>query len=260
MSKRRANDAQVERLLHKLKTDLGYRQQLARRIAEQDNIKYDSAMRRLQRYITEGEEKRSFVAAPVAKRQFVREDYREYDRQERRHAVPRGGRDYDRWERDDIGGGGGGGGAGGGGAFGGYDVKNQDLVAIVAYHDGNIREAAYELGLSRRAERQLDALITSYEADAPINVLGSVDGVELAEAVRDFMGSLDGEQLGDLEAFHDGLLQGEMADWRIGTIIRDIESGRTTFSDWVDAALHDLDYPDDVSEWWELWREAYEAD
>jgi len=59
MPERRANDAQVERLLHALKSDLSYRQDLAARIAEKENIKYASAMRRLQRYVTDAGEKRS---------------------------------------------------------------------------------------------------------------------------------------------------------------------------------------------------------
>ena len=51
MPERRANDAQVERLLQTLKSDLGYRKDLARRIAQKEGIKYDIAMRRLQRPI-----------------------------------------------------------------------------------------------------------------------------------------------------------------------------------------------------------------
>lgn len=104
---------------------------------------------------------------------------------------------------------------------------------------------------------QLDALVTSYEADAALDVMRSVDGVELQYAVRDFLSNLDADDARDIQAFHDSLLQGEMADWRIGLVMRDIQDGRTTFDDWVDAMMHDLEYPEETSEFWQLWREAY---
>ena len=263
MIKRLANDAQVDRLLQALKTDLAYRQQLAKRIATRDGIKYDSAMRRLQRYITEGEQKRDITsrqAAPYRKELkqegralpppaaiikppvftpsgFERKGFEDYDEDE-------GDEDEDEDEET-------------AGPYDNYPVQNQDLLSVIAYHDGDIRETAKALDLSRRAAAQLDALVASYEADASLDIMQSVDAVELEFAVRDFLNSIDADDRRDIEAFHDGLLQGEMADWRIGVIIRDIQEERTTFDDWVDAAMHDLEYPEDTSEFWALWREAY---
>lgn len=252
MPKRLANDAQVERLLYALKTDLAYRQSLAKRIAARDGIKYDSAMRRLQRYITEGEQRRDLRSAKAT-------PYRKELKQEGRALPPptvsvplqreitrvR----YERLEEEDE--------DEDEGAYDDYPVENQDILSVIAYHDGDIRETAKALGLSRRAAMQLDALVVSYEADAALDVIRSVDGVELQYAVRDFLNNLDPDDARDIEAFHDGLLQGEMADWRIGLIMRDIESERTTFDDWVDAMMHDLEYPEEVSEFWRLWREVY---
>ena len=260
MPKRLANDAQVDRLLHTLKTDLTYRQQLAKRIATRDGIKYDSAMRRLQRYITEGTERRNIrsrQAAPYRKElkqegralpppvrtiSVTEEPYVPYEPRERYQYE-----ETDEEEEEEE----------APGPYDTYPVENQDLLSVIAYHDGDIKETAKALDLSRRAAAQLDMLVNSYEADAAVDIMQSVDRVELEFAVRDFMNSLDANDRRDIEAFHDGLLQGEMADWRIGVIIRDIESERTTFDDWVEAAMHDLEYPEDTSEFWALWREAY---
>lgn len=274
MAKRLANDAQVDRLLKALKDDLSYRQQVARRIAERDNIKYDSAMRRLQRYVTDAGQKRdirSVAAAPYRKelRQEARQVERTYrpvrrEPEPERYEPSRGSRyqffddedSYDEEDEDEEEEGESESG-GPGRPYDNYDIQSQDLLAIIAYHDGDTRETARELDLSPRAGGQLGMLLRSYEAGAPIDVMSSVDAVELEFAARDFMNALAGDDRSDIEAFHDALMSGEMADWRIGVIVRDIEAGRSTFDQWVDAYYHDAQYEDDLSEFWALWRAAY---
>src|SRR6478735_7659398 len=86
MPDRRINDAQVERLLDRMRHDLTYRQQLARRLVEDEGYKpgtreftrrYNSTMRRFQRYVTESAERRSFAKAPVGVQREVRSTARQ---------------------------------------------------------------------------------------------------------------------------------------------------------------------------------------
>ncbi len=245
---RRANDAQVERLLHALKTDLSYRQDLARRIAERDNIKYDSAMRRLQRYITEAGEKRSFARAPVEKRREVRQDYREYERREREvekrareeaRIFEREARREEEEEEEE-------------GEFDSYEVQLNDLRAITAYHDGNVEETADKLSLSARGERLLDLAVTGEGLD----VLTMRGGGELADRVRDFFNDLDSATAQEIQDFSDLLYN--LPDWQIGMILEDISSGATTFAEWLDAWYDDdMDMDAQDSEYWRVWRAAY---
>ena len=249
MPQRRANDAQVERLLHALKTDLSYRQDLARRIAKRDNIKYDSAMRRLQRYVTDSAEKRSFVRAPVQYQRELRQESREIER-ERQRVTDR--RDYEErifWrererdleeEEEEE------------GEFDSYDVQLNDLRAIVAYHDGDIKETAERLGLTSRGARLLDLAVTGEGVD----VLSTRGGGALADNVREFFNSLDGATAQEIQDFSDLLYN--LPDWQIGMIVEDMRSGQTTFAEWLDAWYDDnMNLDTEDSEYWRVWRAAY---
>lgn len=260
---RRANDSQIERLLTTLKDDPAYRKDLARRIAERDNIKYSSAMRRLQRYVTEGEQKRSIYHAPVQYRREIRQEFRreppriplterEYTEPRERITRPSGERDepfFDEGEDEDEGGGG----YGGGGGFEDFEespsesreITANDVRAILAYHDGDVHEAAERLNLSPRAEGTLDLIATSEGVD--INRLTA--GPELIERAREFYNDLEPDQVAELEAFHDALM--DMTDWQIAVIYEDLRNGFTSWEDWLDLLDFDRDF-------WELFREAYE--
>lgn len=243
MPQRRANDAQVERLLHALKTDLSYRQAVARRIAQKDNIKYASAMRRLQRYVTEASEKRSFVRAPVQYKRELRQEGRSVER-ERREQEQRSeerlrvqDRIFAREEKSE---------------FDSYDVQLNDLRAIVAYHDGDVDETADRLGLSERGARLLDMAVTGEGAD----MLGARGGGALADSVREFFNDLDSATAQEIQDFSDLLYN--LPDWQIGMIIDDMRSGQTTFADWLDAWVSDgMDLDAEDSEYWRVWRAAY---
>lgn len=251
MPKRRANDAQVERLLAALKSNLSYRQQVARRIAQQNNIKYDSAMRRLQRYITEAGEKRS-IHAPAAK-----ESRRELRADARRHTPPRAivyepgeqeqiarDRDFGEYDEEE--------GEEEEGDFDSYEVTLNDLRAVVGYHDGDITETAERLNLSPRGEKLLDL------GTGGVDVLNMRGGGELQDRVREFYNDLETANYQDIEDF--ASLFFNLPDWEISMILDDIRSGATTFDEWLDAWHHDGMTLDDLtdSEFWELFREAYE--
>lgn len=262
MPEHRANDAQVERLLHALKTDLSYRQDLAARIAKKDGIKYASAMRRLQRYITEAGERRAFVRAPVEKRREVREDYREYERQarerqqEQRRQELIGKREVERdfrrqeledeFEEEDE----------DEGEFDAFDVHLNDLRSVIAYHDGDTTETARALGLSRRGEQLLDFQVRSDKADASANVLTMQGGGAIEDAIRDFLNTVTRDTAQELQDFSDIFFN--RSDWEIGVILNDLRNGNTTFADWFDAWEHDgFDSDATNSEYWRVWREAY---
>lgn len=237
MPQRRSNDSQVERLLHALKTDLSYRQDLAARIAEKENIKYASAMRRLQRYITEAGEKRSFTRAPVEQRRVVREDYREHERQEiqREQRLKLQDRIFVREEQR---------------------VHLNDLRAVISYHDGNLRDTARALSLSKRAERLLDFQVRSDLADTHANVLEMTGGGEIQDAIREFLNEATPGTAQELQDFAEIFFN--RSDWEIGIILEDLRSGKTTFADWMDAWTDDDFNPDaQNSEYWRVWREAY---
>lgn len=263
MPERRANDAQVERLLHALKTDLSYRQDLAARIAEKDGIKYASAMRRLQRYITEAGEKRVFTHAPIEKRREVREDYREHERQARERQQDQRRQELvferkaeqqaERSRRETF----------GSdeeyvdeGEFETYDVHLNDLRSVIAYHDGDIKETAKALRLSRRGEQLLDFQVRSDKANASANVLTMQGGGAIEDAIRDFLNTVTRDTAQELQDFADIFFN--RSDWEIGIILDDLRNGNTTFADWFDAWESDGFDPDATnSEYWRVWREAY---
>lgn len=256
MPERRVNDAQVERLLHALKTDISYRQELAARIAKKDGIKYASAMRRLQRYITEAGEKRAFAHAPKVKQREVRQDYRQYESiKQQQQVIPqqvikrerlRVEREYDDDEgyEDE------------GGAYDTADVHLNDLRAVLSYHDGNIHETAKVLGLTKRGERLLDFQVRSDLADTKADVLRMEGGGLIQDAIRQLWNSLTVDTAQELQDFAD--LFFNRSDWEIGIILEDLRSGATTFADWMDAWANDGFNPDATnSEYWRVWREAY---
>lgn len=247
MPQRRANDAQVERLLHALKTDLSYRQAVARRIAQKDNIKYDSAMRRLQRYVTEAGEKRSFAAAPKAYQRELREDYRREREQQTpppvrpRERIIEPRLTFDERDTDDE------------GEYGSYEVQVNDLRALVAYHDGNVEETADRLRLTDRGERLLDLAISS----EGIDVLSMRGGGALADNVREFLNELDSGTAQEIQDFADLLYN--LPDWQIAMILDDMRSGASTFADWLDAWHRDgMSLDANNSEYWRVWRAAYQ--
>lgn len=266
MPQRRINDAQVERLLEALHS-LPYRQHLARQIAVQENIQYASAMRRLQRYITEAGERRVFAHSPAPKRQALRAAARQVPQALRPAPKPRPiptpepirpyapppffkeipaaeiPADYVRFsDRAPQ-----------------RDITAYDYWGVVAYHDGDQAEAVRELGLSRRA----DSLLRIATTGDGVDIKGSRGSGEVDDAILDFYA--DHEDAQDVEDFTD--LLHNLPDWNIGLIMADISSGQTTFADWLDSWRADhMVYrhygdPDDLdledSEYWELWRAAY---
>lgn len=258
MPQRRANDAQVERLLHALKTDLTYRQQVAARIAKQDNIKYASAMRRLQRYITEAGEKRSFARAPKPYQREIRQDYREREREIEKprteDRLPRRSpervseresyRDEDDNEDEDE------------GEYDEYDVHLNDLRAVISYHDGNLKEIAKALGLSRRGEQLLDFQIRADSADTQANVLNMTGGGDIRDGIREFFNEIDEDVAEEIQEFSDIFFN--RPDWQIGVMLEDLRGGGTTFADWYDAWESDgFDSQAEDSEYWRVWRAAY---
>lgn len=258
MPDRRINDAQVERLLHALKTDLSYRQNLAARIAKKENIKYASAMRRLQRYITEAGEKRAFARAPTPIQRDIRQDYRqrEYEiaarerqltpeRVERREILRV---ERDLWDETDEG--------EEAGEFDSYEVHLNDLRAVISYHDGDIKETARALGLSQRGERLLEFQLKSDAADTHANVLKMKGGGAIEDGVRNFLNAVDSETAQELQDFADIFFN--RPDWQIGVMLEDLRSGGTTFADWFDAwAADEFNSEAEDSEYWRVWRAAY---
>ncbi len=242
MPQRRANDAQVERLLHALKTDLSYRQQVARRLAEKDNIQYKSAMRRLQRYITEAGEKRSFVRAPKQYQRELRQEIRRLPPPMVPREAPKVARRRIAFEEEEE----------EEGEFDSYEVQLNDLRAITAYHDGEIEETAKRLGLSTRGEQLLDLAVTG----EGIDVLSMRGAGTLADHVREFLNELDSGSAQEIQDFSDLLYN--LPDWQIGMIIEDMRDGETTFADWLDAWYDaDMDLDTEDSEYWRVWRAAY---
>ena len=252
MPERRANDLQVERLLHALKTDLSYRQDLAARIAEKENIKYASAMRRLQRYITDAGEKRSFARAPKPVQREVRQDYREYERQVKPEPEPITRREriveheYAEDEDEDE----------GEGEYDSYDVHLNDLRAVIAYHDGDIKETAKALGLTRRGEQLLDFQVKVDAADTGANVLKMTGGGAIEDGIRNLFNEVTRDTAQELQDFADIFFN--RPDWQIGVMLEDLRTGGTTFADWYDAWQTDgFDSDAENSEYWRVWREAY---
>jgi hypothetical protein len=263
MPERRANDVQVERLLYALKNDLTYRQDLARKLAKKDNIKYASAMRRLQRYITDAGEKRSFASAPKYYQREVRAEVRRtpptiappsvtvrpkpasiFTPPPRRSLFEEDEEDEDEEESEEE------------GEFDSYEVHLNDLRAVIAYHDGNIKDTAQALGVNRRGERLLDYQITADEADLNISVLNMTGGGELQDGVRDFFNNAAPDTVEEIQTFAEIFFN--KPDWQIGVVMNDLRGGFTTFADWWDAwELDGYDVDAQDSEYWALWREAY---
>jgi hypothetical protein len=258
MPQRRANDAQVERLLHALKSDLSYRQAVARRIAEKDNIKYASAMRRLQRYVTEAGEKRAFVNAPVYYKRELRQETRKLPPptlppappvrapSEPRYPIARRPLFEDEEDEEDE------------GEFDTYEVHLNDLRSIISYHDGDTEETAKALGLGTRGERLLEYQVNADAADAGANVLEMSGGGRLQDAIREFYNESDADTVQEIRDFQDIFFN--LPDWEIGLILEDLRKGNTTFADWfdpyVDAGM-DIDSYFDSPEFWTVWRAAY---
>ena len=249
---RRINDAQVERLLDAMRRDPKYRATLAKRIVEREghspgtadyNRRYKSTMRRFQRYVTEAGEKRSFARASVEYQRETRQVARSIPlpsptrtikqtvtyttpEQEVRRTV-----EYAEPIRD---------------------ISLNDLRAIVAYHDGDIRETTQVLSLSARGGRLLDLAVSGEGVD----IFGLRGSGEVADQVRDFLDSISDEDAQDIQDFHDLLM--DLPDWQISMILGDLEDGETTFAEWIDAWRDDgMTLDASQSRFWELWRAAY---
>lgn len=249
MPERRHNDAQVDRLLAALKSDLSYRQKIARKIADKEKIKYNSAMRRLQRYITEAGERRSFARAPVEQRRVVRQIARReplpetvgrWDQQTRRIEIPErpiidrrpDPADYQpRFEPEPE------------------STSLYELRAIVAYFDGDTREA----GRALKVDYRLLEL-----AAGGTTITRRMGGGKIDEGVERLYRRLSAEDEQDIQDFSDLLYN--MPDWEIGVILDDLADGDTTFADWMDVwrdSGMDYDELKDDGAYWALWRAAY---
>jgi len=264
MLQRRANDAQIERLMKALRRPDGraglssYGKQLAQKIAVRDKIAYRSAERRLQRYITTAGERRSYVRAPIEKQRELRQEARRTppppiepraerkELRERLLPLPREREPEPEPERPRV-----------------YIPEGEtarellsagdtaslyELWAIVAFYDGNISEAAKALGIGSRL---LDLAMQGVE----ISRRAGKDKVDAG--VERLYDRLSQDELEDILGFHDFIKNAP--DWQIEAIIEDLGAGETTFADWVEAMENDnFDYDADDSEFWALWREAYE--
>lgn len=261
MPQRRINDAQVERLLSALQSR-EYRQQLARKLAAKEDIKYASAMRRLQRYVTTGAQKRTFARAPLDVRRATVKTARTLpvpaDYLPKPKTIPWAAEPEQlplpaprpTFYRDDI-----------PPApviptyreTGERDVNNYDLRAILAYYDGDSDEAGRVLqtmGADNRAGRLLELAATSAD------VLAMRGAGRLSDAIREWFDVAGDEDAQDVEDFRDLLMN--LPDWQIEMILEDMQKGDTSFADWMDAwrdANMDIDSED--NDYWRLWREAY---
>lgn len=253
---RRVNDAQTDRLLAALRSDLSYRQTLAKKIADREGIKYPSAMRRLQRYITEAGEKRSFARAPVQYQRSVRQIARQVStpppplrrplpREDvrmpppRRMPEPLARYEEEEYEEEDL-------------EYTRRDYDESDNYekrAIIAYFDGNTREAGRALGVDSRL---LDMVA------AGTTISRSMGGAELDAAIIRWFETISDSDYEDIKDF-DALLH-NLPEWEIEIILDDLADGDTTLADWLDIWRDvDMDFDDllDNSEWWALWRAAY---
>jgi hypothetical protein len=285
MPARRINDAQIERLLAALQS-LSYRQELAEHIAEREGIKYASAMRRLQRYITESTEKRSFARSPVPQQKILRQEARRVPLPPDLPPVPRRppperepshGPTFDeltdyqyadrpplpeltedeierqrelqeRWAAERA---------------TGSDLTNADYEAIVAYYDGDTEEAVKALGFegmeAERIHALLELTLQGFDTVDMSPIAGKMfdAGEALKEAAADLLQrdlpEADSQDIQDLSDLFNNLPQ-----WQTEMIVQDIRDGKTTFADWLDAWRDDgMDLDVDDSAFWEVWREAY---
>lgn len=250
---RRVNDAQVERLLAAMKQDLNYRQSLARKLVEKEGHargtadykrRYDSTMRRFQRYITEAGEKRSFARAPIEYQRDVRQQARAVPAPAP-EAPPERIREPERAVTRTV------------EFVSGFDPERfephlNDIRALFAYFDGDLAEMTWQLNLDPRGQRLIDLAVSGEGMD----VFAMRGGGLIAEAIRDYYDGLDADQYQDVQDFHDLLM--DLPNWQIGMILGDIEDGNTTFADWIDAWHNDgMNLDATNSEYWALWRAAY---
>lgn len=275
MPQRRANDAQVERLLRAMQ-DRSFRQALARKVTKLPaesklpakgttrRRAYDSAMRRFERYVTTGAQKRSFTAASAAARKPVIVAARRvplpasYEppqivarRPELKEPGPRppffadippaellpGDVSFEPTP---------------------YPIDLYDLRSILAYYDGDSREAAEHLASTGNYNKQQQNRMAGMLelAATGVNVFGMPDSGALSDAYRMLIAELDAGDAQDIEDFN--TLLHDLPDWQIEMIIADISQGDTTFADWMDS-WHDseMDIDNDDNDYWQLWREAY---
>lgn len=269
MPQRRINDAQTERLLSALQS-LPYRQALALKLAKKENIKYDSAMRRLQRYVTKGVQKRVYAHAPLdirratikaARRLPVPADYLPKpksvsQRKPEQLPLPRAPflaeippyipskpvKSRKPVERD--------------------LPDNYDYRALLAYFDGDADEAAIilsEYGAGPRSAKLLEL------AAKGVDILNARGVGQLAEAVRDWYDNADINDVRDVDDFSDYLRN--VPEWMIEIILEDLAETSSSFAEWMDAARADGmvfrfsgdPNADDLedSEFWAMWRAAY---
>jgi len=262
---RRVNDAQVERLLAAMR-DVRYRQALARKILEREGVKqftptgkvraewkrrYNSVMRRFQRYVTESGERRSFARAPV-----------QYQRQTRAVArslppprplpVPKPPprvrepelfeeEEYEEEEEEEE-----------TGRADFYSPESNTILrSVVAYYDGDIDEAAQAMKLSARGTRLLE-LATTGEG---VQIRGMRGSDEVYGGVSELLYGLPAADVDDIQEFHDLLM--DLPDWQIGIMLADLEDGDTTFSDWLEAWQEGDEGELEDAAYWALWRAAY---
>lgn len=235
---RRVNDAQVERLLYALKSDLKFRQQVARRIADRDKIEYKSAMRRLQRYVTDAGEKRSFARAPKEYQREVRQETRilrpEITRGPVEPQVPGRAPLYPP------------------GTEFTEDIDTNYLRAIIAYHDGDLGEAADALNLTQREERLLGLANRGVDVQHGTGAAGST----LAAKANEFLNDIGVSDRDEIIAFHDFLM--DRPEWIVNMVLQDMAKGHTSFADWIDMYMNS-NYEDIEldPEYWRLFRQAY---
>lgn len=130
------------------------------------------------------------------------------------------------------------------------DIDSYDLRAIVAFHDGDIRETNRALDGGRSGPGLLELVGTG------VGVQGLEGADRLIAGAREFLDTLDDDELQDVTDFT--TLLNNLSDWQIDVILTDLELGATTFQDWMDAyrdSNEDIDMPE--SEFWELFRRSY---
>jgi len=130
------------------------------------------------------------------------------------------------------------------------------LRAVIAYHDGDVKETAKALGLSKRGEQLLDFQVKADAADTGANVLTMRGGGQIEDGIRDFLNEVTHDTAQELQDFADIFFN--RPDWQIGVMLEDLRTGGTTFADWYDAWQTDgFDSDAENSEYWRVWREAY---
>lgn len=280
---RRYNDAQTNRFEAAL-PDLAYRQRLARKHAKiklndplpekgSDKLKaYNSRMRLFQRYTTTATEKRSFKHAPIEIKRQIRKDARavplpKHVTKPKPKPKPKPAPDifepkprkkppvifeppevYRTDEPPPI-------------FTSERDINNEDLAALIAFHDGDVREASKELKTGRVGANLLEM------AGSGVDIAGSNldDARTLRDRAGDWFARLDADVYEDVDDF--ATLLHDLPAWQITMILDDLKNGETTFEDWIDAWRNDgkpqiilygkKDNTLAESEFWALWRDMY---